>query len=46
MKMCLNENCSKICIAINVSDAFPVQNGLKQRDALMPSLFNFFQNED
>jgi hypothetical protein len=24
-----------------LSDSFPVQNGLKQRDALSPLLFNF-----
>jgi hypothetical protein len=42
IKMCLNETCSKICIGKNLSGAFPIQNGLKQGDALSPLLFNFF----
>jgi hypothetical protein len=36
IKMCLNETYSK-----HLSDNFPIQNGLKQRDALSPLLFNF-----
>jgi hypothetical protein len=39
--MCLNETYSKVCISIHVSDAFPIQNGLKQGDALTPLHFNF-----
>jgi hypothetical protein len=41
MKMCLNETCSKILIGKHLFDSFPIQNGLKQRDALSPLLFNF-----
>jgi len=26
---------------VSLSDAFPIQNGLKQGDALLPLLFNF-----
>jgi hypothetical protein len=37
IKMCLNETYSKVCL----SDNFPIQNGLKQGDALSPLLFNF-----
>jgi hypothetical protein len=37
--MCLNETYSKILIGKHLSGAFPIQNGLKQGDAL--SLFNF-----
>jgi hypothetical protein len=33
--MCLNETYSKLCIDKNLSDAFPIQNGLKQGDALL-----------
>jgi len=39
IKMCLNETCSKVHIGKNLSDAFPIQNGLKG-DALSPLLFN------
>jgi len=36
IKMCLNEICSELLIGKNVSNAFLIQNGLKQRDALVP----------
>jgi hypothetical protein len=39
--MCLNETYSKVRIGKYLSDMFPVQNGLKQGDALLPLLFNF-----
>jgi sorting nexin-29 len=41
IKMCLNETCSKVRIGKVLSDKFPIQNGLKQGDALSPLLFNF-----
>jgi hypothetical protein len=41
IKMCLNETYSTVCIGTNLSDKFPIQNGLKQGDALSPLLFNF-----
>jgi len=41
IRLCLNETYSKVRIGKNLSDAFPVQNGLKQGDALSPLLFNF-----
>jgi hypothetical protein len=41
IKMCLNEIYSKIRIGKHLSDRFPIQNGLKQRDALSPLLCNF-----
>jgi hypothetical protein len=34
IKMCLNEMYSKARIANHLSDNFPIQNGLKQGDAL------------
>jgi hypothetical protein len=41
IKMCLNETCSKVHIGKHLSDSFPIQNGLKQADALSSLLFNF-----
>jgi hypothetical protein len=41
IRMCLNETCSKICIGKLLSDTFPIQNGLKQGNALLPLLFSF-----
>jgi sorting nexin-29 len=41
IKMCLNETCSTMRIGKCQSDKFPIQNGLKQGDALSPLLFNF-----
>jgi sorting nexin-29 len=41
IKMCLNETYSKVRIGKLLSDKFPIQNGLKQGDALMPLLFSF-----
>jgi hypothetical protein len=41
IKMCLNETYSKVCIGKLLSDKFPIQNGLKQGDALPSLLFNF-----
>jgi hypothetical protein len=39
-KMCLNETYNKVRIGKH-SESFPIQNGLKQGDALSPLLFNF-----
>jgi hypothetical protein len=41
IKMCLNEMYSKVHTCKHLSDNFPVQNGLKQVDALSPLLFLF-----
>jgi hypothetical protein len=41
IKMYLNEKNSKICVGNYLFDNYPIQNGLKQRDALSPLLFNF-----
>jgi hypothetical protein len=40
IKMCLNETYSRVHVD-KKSDEFPIQNGLKQGDALSPLLFNF-----
>jgi hypothetical protein len=41
IKMCLNETYGKVRIGKHLSESFPIQNGLKQGDALSPLLFNF-----
>jgi hypothetical protein len=40
-KMCLNKTYSSVRVGKQLSDIFPVKNGLKQGDALSPLLFNF-----
>jgi hypothetical protein len=39
-KMCLNETYSRVRIGKYLSDMFPIENGLKQGDALSLLLFN------
>jgi hypothetical protein len=39
--MCLNETYCKVCTNKHLSDALPIQNGLKEGDALSALLFNF-----
>jgi len=39
--MSLTETCSRVRVGKEVSDRFPIRNGLKQGDALSPLLFNF-----
>ena len=41
IKICLTETYSRVRVGKNLSDMFPVRNGLKQGDALSPLLFNF-----
>jgi negative regulator of genetic competence, sporulation and motility len=41
IRMYLKEAYGKVHIGKNLSDNFPIQNGLKQGDALSPLLFNF-----
>jgi len=38
--MCMNEAYSRVQVVKNLSDMFPIRNGLKQEDALSPLLFN------
>jgi hypothetical protein len=40
VKMCLTETYSRVRVGMNLSDRFPIRNGLKQGDALSPLLFN------
>jgi hypothetical protein len=37
----LNETYNTVCRGKNLSDKFPIQNGLKQGETLSPLLFNF-----
>ena len=39
--MSLNETYCKFRVGKHLSEEFPVKNGLKQVDALLPLLFNF-----
>jgi len=39
--MSLTETYSRVWVGKNVSDRFPIRNGLKQGDTLSPMLFNF-----
>ena len=39
--MCLTETCSRVGVGKNLSEMFPIRNGLKQGDALSPLLFIF-----
>ena len=39
--MSLNETYSRVQEGKNLSDMFPIRNGLKQGDGLSPFLFNF-----
>jgi hypothetical protein len=41
IKMCVNETCVTVHIVEYKPDQFPIQNSLKQADALLPLLFNF-----
>ena len=38
---CLNKTYSGVRVRKNLSDMFPIKNGLEQGDALKPLLFNF-----
>ena len=41
IKMCLTETYNRVWVGKNLSEMFPIRNGLKQGDALSPLLFNF-----
>ena len=41
IKLCLNETYSRVRVGKDLSDMFPIRNGLKQGDALSPLFFNF-----
>ena len=41
VRMCSTEKYSRVRVGKNLSEMFPIRNGLKQGDAVSPSLFNF-----
>jgi hypothetical protein len=41
IKICLNETYTRVWVGKHLSDMFPIKNGLKQRYALLPLIFNF-----
>jgi len=41
IKTCLNETYNRVQVGKYLSDMFPVKNGLKPRDVLLPLLFYF-----
>jgi len=41
IKLCLTETYSRVWVGKNLSELFPIRNGLKQGDALSQLLFNF-----
>ena len=44
--MCLTERYSRVRVGKNLSDMFPIRNGLIQGDALKPLLFNLALEND
>jgi hypothetical protein len=40
IKVCLTETYSRVRVDKNLSEMFPIRNGLKQEDALSPLLLN------
>jgi sorting nexin-29 len=46
IKMCLTEMYSRVQVGKNVSEMFPIRNGLKQTEGLSPLLFNFAMEYD
>jgi len=41
IKKCLTETYSRVRVGKNLSNMFPIRDGLKKGDALSPLLFNF-----
>ena len=41
IQISLTETYSRVWVGKNVSDRFPIRNGLKQGDSLSPMFFNF-----
>ena len=39
IKICLNETCSRVLVGKHLSEMFPINNVLRQEDALLPLLF-------
>jgi hypothetical protein len=45
IRICLNEAYIKVSIGKNLSDAFPIQNGLKEKGRLIAIAFKIFLQE-
>jgi len=43
VKVCLTETYSRVRVGKNLSDMFPIRNGVKQGDAVSPLLLNFIR---
>jgi hypothetical protein len=43
VKMCLNETYNRIRVGKHLSDTFPIKNGSKKGDAILPLLYNFLE---
>jgi len=41
IETCLNGKYSRVRVGKHLSNMFPIKNGLKESDALLPLLFNF-----
>src|SRR5215510_9373358 len=41
IRLCLTETYSRVRVGKNLSDMFPIRNGLEQGDTVSPVLFNF-----
>ena len=41
INICLTETYIRVRVGKNLSDMFPIRNGLKQEDVLIPFLFSF-----
>jgi len=46
IKMCLTETYSRVRVDKHLSDMFPIRNGMKQGDALLPLFFDFVLEYD
>ena len=44
IKMCLNETYSRVLVGKHLSEMFPIKNGLKQGDFLLPLLSTLFES--
>jgi len=41
IRMCLSETCSRVWVGKHLSGVFPIKNGVKLGNVLLPLFFNF-----